>query len=73
VTATLGPADTTESTVESEATAPSTSVPLDAGTVVKGPLLEIDESLSADVHATAPTSKAPHPKFRHPLEAITSV
>jgi hypothetical protein len=73
VTASLEAVDTAESTVECDATDPSESVPLDAGAVVEGPLLEIDESLSAEVHATAPTSKAPHPKFRHPLEAITSV
>jgi hypothetical protein len=73
VTTSLEAVDTAGSTVERDATDPSASVPLDEGAVVKDPLLEIDESLSAEVHATAPTSKAPHPKFRHALEVITSV
>jgi hypothetical protein len=69
----LGVVDTAESTVESDATDPSASVPPDIGTVVEGQLLETEESVSAEVHATAPTSKAPHTKYRHRLEAITSV
>lgn len=69
VAATLEDVDTPESAGESEAADPSASVPPDAPT-----LLEIEESLSAEVHATAaPMSKAAHPRFRHRLEAITSV
>lgn len=43
------------------------------GTVVEAPLLDREGSLSADVHDTAPTSRAARPEFRQPLEAITSV
>jgi hypothetical protein len=73
VPATLELVDTAESTVEPDAAVPSAPVPPDTGAVVEGPLLEIEESVSAEVHATAPTSKTAHPQFRQPLEAITSV
>jgi hypothetical protein len=72
VTTTLGAVDTADWAVELDVADPAASVSRDAGTVVEAPLLGNEDS-SADVHATAPISRALHPRFRQPLEAITSV